>query len=181
MPSSFRALSFVLLALSSFLLTGCDDRPKRVPIAGTLTIDGQPVPKAQIRVIPSNGRSAQAVTDAEGRFKLATFDYEKFDGAILGEHQLEIKAAETTPGGIRYLIPKKYFHASSSGITLKVEKPDDNVRIDLTWDGGAPFVEARQNQGDAAPVGAVPTETSPQQTLPAQTEPVPASPPPPAD
>jgi hypothetical protein len=146
------------LVCCALLIAGCDDRPKRVPIAGTVYIDGKPVPKAEIRVIPSNGRSAQAVTDAEGRFKLYTFDYDKFDGAILGEHPLEIRAAENVPGGKRYLIPKKYFSAATSGQTLKVEKPDDNVRIDLTWDGGAPFVEASENQGDAPPVGDVPME-----------------------
>jgi hypothetical protein len=156
---SLRSLSSLLILISACaLFAGCDDRPKRVPVAGTIYIDGKPVPKAQIRVIPDSGRSAQAQTDEQGRFRLYTFDYEKFDGAILGEHPVEIKAAETVAGGTRYLIPKKYFHVASSGVTIKVEKPVDDLRIDLTWDGGAPFVEASENQGDAPPVGAVPVE-----------------------
>jgi hypothetical protein len=142
------------------ILSGCDDRPKRVPIAGTVYIDGQPLAGGQIRVIPANARSAQAEIDKQGRFKLATFDYEKFDGAVLGKHPIEIKAAETVPGGTKYLIPKKYFTAASSGKTIKVEKPETDLRIELTWDGGAPFVEARDNRGDVAPVGVVPPETS---------------------
>jgi hypothetical protein len=156
--SSLRSLSSHLILISAcmLLLAGCDNRPKRVPVAGTVLIDGQPLAKAQIRVIPSNGRPAQAQTDKEGRFKLYTFDYEDSDGAILGEHPMEIKAAESVAGGMKYLIPKKYFLTSTSGLILKVEKPVDDLRIDLTWDGGAPFVEASENQGDAPPVGAVP-------------------------
>jgi hypothetical protein len=155
------SLLFAALALCLLVFTGCDGRPKRVPVAGTVYIDGKPLAGGQIRVIPTNARPAQAEIDKQGRFKLYTFDYEKNDGAVLGEHAVEIKAAETAPGGMRFLIPKKYFDAATSGVTIKVEKPTDDMRIDLTWDGGAPFVEASENRGDAAPVGAVPMETTP--------------------
>jgi hypothetical protein len=121
-------------------------------------IDGKPLAGGQIRVIPADARSAQATIDKQGRFKLATFDYENFDGAVVGEHPIEIKAAETVAGGTKYLIPKKYFSVATSEKTIKVEKPETDLRIDLTWDGGAPFVEATENRGDVAPVGALPPE-----------------------
>ena len=38
------------------------------------------------------------------------------------------------------------------------EKADLNRRIELTWDGGQPFVERADTEGDAPPVGAVPVE-----------------------
>lgn len=38
------------------------------------------------------------------------------------------------------------------------EKADLNRRIELTWDGGQPFVERADTEGDAPPVGAVPAE-----------------------
>lgn len=151
----FSALT-VLLCLSSLLLAGCDSRPKRVPVSGTVYIDGQPLKGGHIRVIPSSARSAQAMIDSEGRFTLYTFD--PGDGVVPGEHPVEIAAAEDVPGGKRWLIPKKYASYSTSGVTIKIDKPTKDLRIDLTWEGETPVVEAVDTSGDAPPVGVLPTE-----------------------
>lgn len=149
------------LVACCLVFSGCDSRPKRVPISGTVYIDGQPVKGGEIRLIPDHARPAQAEIDKDGRFTLFTFDYQKPDGAVLGEHRVEIRAAEKIPGGIRWTIPKKYGNAATSGKTLKVEKPDNNVRIDLTWAGEQQESDAIVSEGDAAPVGAVPAEIVP--------------------
>lgn len=153
-----RVIWLAAIACVGLVLTGCDTRPKRVPISGVVYIDGQPVKGGEIRLIPDNARPAQAEIDKEGRFALFTFDPQKPDGAVLGEHRLEIRAGEKIPGGIRWTIPKKYGNAATSEKTLKVEKADNNVRIDLTWAGSTQETDAIVNEGDAAPVGAVPKE-----------------------
>ena len=149
-------MRYLLLIVCVCLLAGCDGRPRRVPVAGTVFIDGQPLKGGQIRVIPDKARSAQAMIDKEGRFRLGTF--EVADGVVLGEHPVEIVSAEQVSGGIRWLIPKKYSSISTSETTIKVERATDDMKIELTWAGGQPFVEAADNSGDAPPVGAVPLE-----------------------
>ena len=136
---------------------GCDGRPQRVPIAGTVLIDGKPLTKGNITVIPANARAARAMIDSQGRFRLTTFD--EHDGAVLGEHAVAIVSTENVGGnGLRWLVPKKYKDTTSSGLTIKVEQPTKDMRIELTWDGGRPFVEISETAGDVAPVGAVPVE-----------------------
>jgi hypothetical protein len=41
----------------------------------------------------------------------------------------------------RWLAPKKYADYSTSGLEVDVKAATNSVRLDLTWDGGAPFVE----------------------------------------
>lgn len=161
LPSSIQ-LNFGLIALAGLCFTGCDGRPKRVPIAGTVLIDGQPLKGGQIRIFPDTARSAQSMIDSEGHFELFTF--ETGDGAVLGEHRVEIKSAENVPGGVKWLVPKKYTSFETSGITIKVDKPNKDLRIELTWDGSEPFIERADNTGDAPPV-VVPQEPS---TTPAE-------------
>lgn len=149
----------LILALGCVQFAGCDSRPRRVPIAGTVLIDGQPLKRGSLRVIPANGRAASSQISADGKFQFFTFDPD--DGVIVGEHPLEVVSTETVGGsGIRWLIPKKYSQIETSGLVLKAEKADLNRRIELTWDGGQPFVEQSNNEGDAPPVGAVPAEGS---------------------
>lgn len=153
----FRTLVVVALAAASLYLAGCDSRPKRVPVAGTVYIDGQPVKGGHIRVIPNGARSAQAMIEKDGKFKLFTFDPD--DGAVLGEHPIEIVSVEQLgPNSKRWLIPKKYASVTTSGKTIVVDKPTDNLRIDLTWDGEQPTVETVDNSGDVAPASVTPAD-----------------------
>jgi hypothetical protein len=151
-----RTSLLLILAFTCVQFAGCDSRPKRVPIAGTVLIDGQPLKRGSLRVIPANGRAASAQIATDGTFQFFTFDPD--DGVIVGEHPLEVVSTEPVGSGIRWLIPKKYSQIETSGLVLKAEKADLNRRIELTWDGGQPFVERADTEGDAPPVGAVPAE-----------------------
>ncbi|WP_254508822.1 hypothetical protein [Anatilimnocola floriformis] len=144
-----RTLLLLIVLGGLGVLAGCQERP--IPIAGTVYIDGQPVQGGHIRVIPAHTRSAQAMIDKEGKFRLYTRTVD--DGVFAGEHPIEIVSTERLPRGNRWLIPKKYSDVNTSGLTIKVDKPTSDLRIDLTWDGGKPFVESFENSGDAPPVG----------------------------
>ena len=74
-------------------VVGCDSGPTIVPVAGTLTYKGHPVPNAIVFFFPDggNGRPSQGPTDAEGRFKLA-YTSEK-DGVMAGKHRVWVTAS----------------------------------------------------------------------------------------
>ncbi len=87
-------------------LAGCGgaggDRPETVPVTGTVTLDGTPVAGATVAFSPSagGGRSAHGITDANGRFKLTTF--EAGDGAMPGSYKVGVSKtagpAQAAPG-----------------------------------------------------------------------------------
>ncbi len=92
--------------------------------------------------IPAEGRSAGGTIDSDGHFVLSC--YEKGDGAIVGKHLVKITAVEPIDDRTsRWLAPKRYADAHTSDIEVTISKPVDDLKIELTWDGGAPFVERR--------------------------------------
>jgi hypothetical protein len=89
-----------LLALAGMLTScamGCGGNERRsvVPASGIVRIDGRPQRKLSVLFFPAGGRPAGGVTDAEGRFRLTTF--EPGDGALIGEHAVTISPIEDPP------------------------------------------------------------------------------------
>jgi hypothetical protein len=74
-------------------LAGCSDT-NIVPVTGTLTYKGQPVPNAYVDFIPEDGRPSWGETDEQGRFKL-NYDV-KHDGAIVGKHKVSVRRKPVT-------------------------------------------------------------------------------------
>ena len=138
---------FLLLLLP--LLAGCgDSRPRRVPVAGQVLIDGEPLRTGFVRVIPDNARPATGQIDRDGRFRLETFEGE--DGCVLGTHRVEIIAKQSQGyTAIKWLTPQKYQDATTSELTVEVTKPMENWELQLTWNGEAPFIEQTSATGDA--------------------------------
>src|SRR6185436_5848393 len=89
-----KVLSCAALAtLVSVGLAGCGDgRPTRVPVSGTVLIDGKPLTFGSIMFINDTTRPAGSGIDADGRFTLSC--YEASDGAIKGHHRVKITAAQ---------------------------------------------------------------------------------------
>lgn len=149
-----------LIALS--VLAGCGgaaDRPDLVPVKGTVLLNGQPVSGATVTFSNEKApRSAQGVTDAEGKFQLTSYDTN--DGAIEGEHSITItKAAAVSDssqitqanamemmkkntGAMKgklsdqkpeMVLPAKYADAKTSGEKRTVKKGDSNdFKLELT-------------------------------------------------
>jgi hypothetical protein len=128
---------FLGIALCSVMLlvAGCGDgRPKRVPVSGRVTIDGQPLEYGFVQVMPKGNRPASGPLDSQGRFSLTTFD-EK-DGCVLGKHPVAVipnKSLNATT--MKWFAPKKYNDPATSGLQLEVTGPRDDVEFKLTWEG----------------------------------------------
>lgn len=128
-----------LLCLAATI--GCSDgRPQRVPVAGQVLIDGEPVRYGFVQFFNDNNRAAIGKLDETGHFRLSCFT--EFDGAVLGEHQVAIIASEQlNDTQKRWFAPKKYSDPAQSGLIQEITGPTDSLTIELTWSGGKPFVE----------------------------------------
>src|SRR5947209_5598292 len=122
-------------------------RPKVVPARGVVRFNGKPLDGARVTFAHvTAGVSAYAVTDAEGKFTLTTF--QPGDGAAPGKYQVAvIKAQEPERHGAkdappifrsggaphaRALIPQKYGNLTTSGLTAEVaENRDNDIVLEL--------------------------------------------------
>ena len=122
---------------------GCGDgRPDRVPVAGVVLIDGKPLQHGFIRLIPKDARPSGGQIGPDGRFQLTCFADETEDGSVEGTHQVTVTGLEVLDStSQKWHVPKKYADPNTSGLTTTVTSPTDSLRIELSWEGGAPFVE----------------------------------------
>jgi hypothetical protein len=142
-----KTLPIVLL----LALAGCaPGPPKPVPVAGTVLIDGKPLAAGFIRIVPADSRAATGQIDAQGRFRLTTS--KEGDGCVPGTHPVEVVATKSVRHGeLLWLVPEKYRDPTRSGLTATISGPTDDLVINLTWDGGKPFVEKIETGGDFDP------------------------------
>jgi hypothetical protein len=137
--SRLRAASFAT-ALVAVLFVGCDDRPERVPVSGTVTIDGQPVEHGTVMVVPANMKPAYGTIGPGGKFSLTTF--EENDGVVPGTHKVTVTATEPQQGGQKWHAPQKYSDLAQTDATVTVDGPTEDLKVELTWAGGKPFVQS---------------------------------------
>jgi hypothetical protein len=86
--------SRILLSTVLFLalLAGCSQGPRLGEVEGLVTLNGQPLPGAEIEFKPDVGRSSFAVSDAQGRYRLQ-FARDRH-GALPGNHTVKIRAGD---------------------------------------------------------------------------------------
>ena len=135
-----RIFALLSVACLACLTAGCDDRPERVPVSGKVLIDGKPLTYGTIMVIPEDARPAMGKIGPDGSFSLTC--YEENDGSVTGQHQVSVTAVEALSGSSqKWHAPKRYSDANTSGLTVDISEPTDSLVINLSWDGGAPFIE----------------------------------------
>jgi hypothetical protein len=126
-------------ACGTVLALGCG-KPVAPPpplglVTGTVTLDGQPLPKASLYFVStgSQGRGSNGVTNEAGRYEL-TYDG-RHAGALIGSHRVEIRT-----GGEGYdkdgnffetkeRLPAKY-HVQTK-LTAEVAAGPNEINFDL--------------------------------------------------
>lgn len=139
-----------VLPLFVAALAGCGpSRPPTAPVEGVVTLGGQPLEGAAVTFTPvEGGRPATGATDAQGRFRLSTFD--PGDGAVLGEHVATVYKEEAAsviveegdldggPAGPapapRLLVPARYASRDTSELRFTVARRMAPVEIALSPD-----------------------------------------------
>ncbi len=128
-------------------IAGCGPRgPVLAPVHGIVTLDGKPVENASVMFVSSKGgRPATGTTNAQGEFKLTTFDNE--DGCVLGKQEVSItlKRVEGSPGTMTpeglvsgsgtikttWIVPEKYSDPKTSGLVAEVVSGNNNCPFAL--------------------------------------------------
>ena len=98
-------------------------------VSGRVTLDGKPLPNALVRFQPEKGgRSAQGITDADGRYKL---NYSARDtGALAGKSKVLITTGSLEDSSRRSeKVPKKY--NDETELTAEVTSGDNAINFDL--------------------------------------------------
>ncbi len=130
------------LGLACLLVAGCSDSGV-VPVSGTLTYKGKPVPNAVIHFVPDKGRPSTGETDPAGRFAL-TYDPQT-KGAQVGKHRVFVMHNPAADAGRPGSIPgvaasqspdEREFFSKYGGDKSKVEVSIDKATSDLklAWD-----------------------------------------------
>lgn len=84
----------------------------------------------------------------DGRFTLTCYD--ESDGCVPGKHAAAVIACESLGANAnRWHAPKKYLDPTTSGLTVDITEPTDSLVINITWDGGKPFVERFADEGSS--------------------------------
>jgi hypothetical protein len=123
------------------LSAGCGEgRPDRVAVSGRVLIDGQPLTVGNVKFVPDGARASSGKLDAEGKFTLMCYD--GGDGVVPGRHRAQISAMEVISASkVKWLAPPKYADFRTSELEFEITEPTDDLKIELTWDGGKPFVQ----------------------------------------
>lgn len=135
------AITVFIAAMAALTLSGCSDgRPSRVTVSGRVLIDGKPLTLGNIKFVPEGARPSSGKLDSEGRFTLTCYDGD--DGVVPGKHRAQISSMEVIgPAKVKWFAPPKYADFRTSELEYEITEPTDDLKIELTWDGGAPFVQ----------------------------------------
>lgn len=128
------------------LMAGCDDRPQRVPVSGIVLIDGKPLTYGFVQVVPENARPSSGKVGPDGRFTLTCYD--ESDGCVPGTHKAAVIGSEPMGGSAqKWHAPPKYQDYTTSGLTVEIKEPTDSLVINISWEGGKPYVERFSDEG----------------------------------
>jgi hypothetical protein len=82
------------VAAALFLVSGCGGGSGTVPVRGTVTFKGKPVPSGTVTFIPDSGPHATGELGPDGSYTVAT--YRSGDGAVPGSYKVVVVAVQDT-------------------------------------------------------------------------------------
>lgn len=144
---SQNTLFVVALALFSSSFLGCGDgHAGRVPVGGTVTVDGTQLVHGSVTFMPtgSEGKAGGGSIGADGRFQISSVNPN--DGLIRGKYKVIISGIEPIDGSSqRWHTPKFYSQLDKSELVFDIKEANEDLKIELTWDKdpkhSKPFVE----------------------------------------
>jgi hypothetical protein len=131
MGSSRSVLVMLMLCAALF---GCGDsgasskQPPLGAVTGTVKLDGQPLPDANVEFRGEAGRPTIGRTDSSGRYKM---EYGPgMSGVPVGKHKVKISTKINPANDLQDKVPPKYNEKSE--LISEVKAGDNTVDFDLT-------------------------------------------------
>jgi hypothetical protein len=121
------------LAMFAAMLLGCNKKYDIVPLKGTLTYDGQPVPDMIVRFEPSVGRPSDSFTDANGSFDMS-YTIDRM-GVEVDTHKVTVfwpptdDKANAKPPPLQQKVLADF--KTHGPLEVTIEKPQSNFEIKL--------------------------------------------------
>lgn len=122
-------IPLLMLGLGCRFQPAAPANPNVAPVRGRVTLNGKPLPKAEVKFESLSSRASHGMTDADGRYEMAYDQFTK--GAFLGSHRIRITMHFMPMDSVR---PKPLPERYNKKTELKVQvRPGDNVfNFDLT-------------------------------------------------
>jgi hypothetical protein len=132
------AISIVLAAVSSVLLTGCwpaNVKDRTAPVSGKVMYKGKPLTQGQIVMVHNSGKMCASEIQSDGSYRLE---------AVVGENKIMVDSrdqknlSQISPRQGRPLqratstVPERYSDYMSSGLKLMVVEGTNHHDFDLT-------------------------------------------------
>jgi len=123
------------------ILTACLGCGEKLPplgkVHGRVTLDGRPVPRADVCFIAGDGGSSFAVTDADGRYTLSyPIRKGKNAGAMIGKHKVIINNVRPDDGSLppttEKIIPIPARYNSQTTLAVEVKPGENEIDFPLT-------------------------------------------------
>jgi len=131
------------------LAAGCGG-PTVYPVSGQDFLNGKPLAagtQGYITVRPDNGRAAIGPIDpVDGTFSLSC--YGQNDGCIPGTHKVTVEVVRSVGNRDFSLIPEKYSSPGESGLTVTIDGPANDVKIELTGELKSRPTDSQTEAGD---------------------------------
>jgi hypothetical protein len=128
------------VAIASVLVAGCGGTDGRVPVNGTVTLDGKPAAGLLVRFYASletKGNGGYGYTDASGRFTATTLQARP--GLYPGDYAVTLEYSDDSPEPQPVSTPSKILgvYANPVSTPLKVTIDAPRAELDLRATSGA--------------------------------------------
>jgi hypothetical protein len=125
-----------VLFVSVAAAVGCGGgATERVPVAGKVLMDGQPLGSGSISFVPKLGRPASSSIQPDGSFELVSESVQSASqrGLPRGIYQVQVSSSKVIDDAtIQWNAPQKYADFRTSGLQVVVAEPNDHLTIQLS-------------------------------------------------
>jgi len=122
---------FGVLGVVVLMLSGCEGKNTHFPVAGKVTVDGKPLPDAQLRFLPYEEKENPGVSTTFFS-KVKDGNYSLVSGAPAGWYKVIIMTQY--PGGPakpEVVLPQRYSVYGMSGLSVQVKRDSAPGDYDL--------------------------------------------------
>lgn len=128
---------FLLLPLIALML-GCSGEEAKLPVSGTVTLNGSPLADVNVMMIRDDGMNAMVTTDASGKFSIGGEG--EADGVPAGTYKVgvtvntKVESAEIAGmvAAPKTAFAPKFMSSDTSGLSITVAQGMAPATLDLT-------------------------------------------------